>query len=57
MATLIEMEARLKKSARKNKNGYEPLRLPQTKQAAYQAWKVVLIDCIKRAKIIKAMQG
>lgn len=56
MATLIEMEMRLKRESRENKNGYAPTRVPQKKQAAYQVWKKCLKSSIKRMKIIKQMQ-
>ncbi|WP_312804215.1 hypothetical protein [Atlantibacter hermannii] len=57
MATLLEMEARLKKESRKNKNGYVPVLVPQKKQAAYQIWKKCLKSSIKRMKIIKSTQA
>jgi len=57
MATLLEMEARLKKESRKNKNGYVPVLVPQKKQAAYQIWKKCLKFSIKRMKIIKSTQA
>lgn len=57
MATLIEMEARLKKESRQNKNRYAPIRVPQKKQAAYQVWKKCLKSSIKRMKIIKSTQA
>jgi len=57
MATLIEMEARLKKGSRQNKNRYAPIRAPQKKQAAYRVWKKCLKSSIKRMKIIKSTQA
>ncbi len=56
MASLIEMESKLKKDIRRSKNVYAPIRVPQKKQAAYQVWKKLLKDSIKRQRLVKNMQ-
>ncbi|WP_157960973.1 hypothetical protein [Rahnella sp. AN3-3W3] len=55
MASLIEMEAKFKKDIRLSKNGYAPIRVPQKKQAAYQVWKKLLKESIKRQQLIKTL--